>query len=100
VPWAARSVPPHGSRRGGKDWLLTRLQKKAADARVDVATHLVLDDPAGAVAPAGGRREDDLVVVGSGSAHGARRLAHLPEAVPDLVGCTVPVWRKTTRTAR
>lgn len=73
------------------DWLLTRLQKEAADAHVDVAVHPVLDDPAGAIARVAADEEADLVVVGSGSAHGARRLAHVPKAVMDHVGCAILV---------
>jgi nucleotide-binding universal stress UspA family protein len=76
---------------GATDWLLTRLQKEAAAAHVDVATHPVLDDPAGAIARVAADEQADLVVVGSGSAHGARRLAHVPKAVMDHVGCAVLV---------
>jgi nucleotide-binding universal stress UspA family protein len=76
---------------GAADWLLMRLKKEAADAHVDVATHPVLDDPAGAIARVAADEEADLVVVGSGSAHGARSLAHVPKAVMDHVGCAVLV---------
>jgi nucleotide-binding universal stress UspA family protein len=76
---------------GATDWLLTRLQQEAAAAHVDVATHPVLDDPAAAIARVAADEEADLVVVGSGSAHGARRLAHVPKAVMDHVGCAVLV---------
>jgi nucleotide-binding universal stress UspA family protein len=76
---------------GAADWLLMRLKKEAADAHVDVATHPVLDDPAGAIARVAADEAADLVVVGSGSAHGARRLAHVPKAVMDHVGCAVLV---------
>lgn len=76
---------------GATDWLLTRLEKEAAAAHVDVATHPVLDDPAGAIARVAADEEADLVVVGSGSAHGGRRLAHVPKAVMDHVDCAVLV---------
>jgi nucleotide-binding universal stress UspA family protein len=76
---------------GATDWLLARLKNEATAAHVDVATHPVLDDPAGAIARVAADEEADLVVVGSGSAHGARRLAHVPKAVMDHVGCAVLV---------
>jgi len=76
---------------GAADWLLMRLRKEAADADVDVATHPVLDEPAGAITRVAANERADLVVVGSGSTHGARSLAHVPKAVMDHVGCAVLV---------
>ena len=91
VPWLPEEFRYTGFGGGAADWLLVRLQKEAADAHVDVATHPVLDDPAGAIARVAADEDADLVVVGSGSSHGARRLAHVPKAVLDQVGCAVLV---------
>ena len=76
---------------GPTDWLLMTLAREAAAAQVDAATHPVLDDPAGAIARVAAAEAADLVVIGSGSAHGARTLAHVPKAVMDHVGCAVLV---------
>jgi nucleotide-binding universal stress UspA family protein len=91
VPWLPEEFRYTSFGAGPADWLLMRLQREAADARVDVATHPVLDDPAEAITRVAADEEADLVVVGSGSAHGARRLAHVPKAVMDRVGCAVLV---------
>ncbi len=91
VPWLPEEFRYTSFGAGATDWLLTRLQKEAADAHVDVATHPVLDDPAGAIARVAADEGADLVVVGSGSAHGGRSLAHVPKAVMDHVGCAVLV---------
>jgi nucleotide-binding universal stress UspA family protein len=91
APWLPEEFRYTGFGAGATDWLLMRLAKEASDAQVDVATHPVLDDPAGAIARVAADEGADLVVVGSGSAHGARRLAHVPKAVMDHVGCAVLV---------
>ena len=91
VPWLPEEFRYTAFGAGATDWLLTRLQKEAADAHVEVATHPVLDDPAGAIARVAAEEQADLVVVGSGSAHGSRRLAPVPKAVMDQVGCAVLV---------
>jgi nucleotide-binding universal stress UspA family protein len=91
VPWLPEEFRYTAFGGGAADWLLTRLKKEALDAQVDVATHPVLDDPARAIARVAADEGADLVVVGSGSAHGARRLARVPKAVMDHVGCAVLV---------
>lgn len=91
VPWLPEEFRYTAFGAGAADWLLSRLQKEAAAADVDVATHPVLDDPAGAIARVAADESADLVIVGSGSSHGARRLAHVPKAVMDHVGCAVLV---------
>jgi nucleotide-binding universal stress UspA family protein len=91
VPWLPEEFRYTGFGAGAADWLLMRLQKEAAAADVAVTTHPVLDDPAGAIARVAADEGADLVVVGSGSAHGTRRLAHVPKAVMDHVGCAVLV---------
>jgi nucleotide-binding universal stress UspA family protein len=91
VPWLPEELRYTAFGAGATDWLLMKLKKEAADAGVDVATHSVLDDPAGAIARVAADEGADLVVVGSGSAHGARRLAQVPKAVMDHVGCAVLV---------
>jgi nucleotide-binding universal stress UspA family protein len=91
VPWLPEEFRYTAFGAGAADWLLMKLQREAAEAQVDVATHPVLDDPAGAIARVAADEGADLVVVGSGSAHGARRLAPVPKAVMDHVGCAVLV---------
>ena len=91
VPWLPDEFRYTAFGAGAADWLLMRLRKEAADADVDVATHPVLDEPAGAITRVAANERADLVVVGSGSTHGARSLAHVPKAVMDHVGCAVLV---------
>lgn len=91
VPWLPEEFRYTGFGAGAADWLLMQLQEEAAAADVDVTTHPVLDDPAGAIARVAADEGADLVVVGSGSTHGARCLAHVPKAVMDHVGCAVLV---------
>jgi nucleotide-binding universal stress UspA family protein len=91
TPWLPEEFRYTAFGAGATDWLLMKLKKEAADAQVEVATHPVLDDPAGAIARVAANEGADLVVVGSGSTHGARRLAHVPKAVMDHVGCAVLV---------
>jgi nucleotide-binding universal stress UspA family protein len=91
TPWLPEEFRYTALGAGATDWLLARLKKEAVAAHVDVATHPVLDDPAGAIARVAADEGADLVVVGSGSAHGARRLAPVPKAVMDHVGCAVLV---------
>ncbi len=91
TPWLPEEFRYTAFGAGATDWLLLQLKREAADAQVDAATHPVLDDPAEAIARVAVDEGADLVVVGSGSAHGARRLAHVPKAVMDHVGCAVLV---------
>ena len=90
-PWLPEEFRYTQAGAGETDWLLTRLEKEAAGARVNVTTHPVLDDPVGAITRVATDEGADLVVVGSGSDHGARTLAHVPKAVMDKVGCAVLV---------
>jgi nucleotide-binding universal stress UspA family protein len=91
APWLPDEFRYTEAGAGATDWLLTSLEKEAAAAHVDVATHPVLDDPARAIARVAAAQGADLVVVGSGSDHGARSLARVPQAVMDHVGCAVLV---------
>jgi nucleotide-binding universal stress UspA family protein len=76
---------------GTADWLLGRLRAEAAADHVNVETHPVLADPAEAIARVAAAEHADLVVVGSGSAHGGRGLSGVPKAVIDTVPCAVLV---------
>jgi nucleotide-binding universal stress UspA family protein len=91
APWMPEEFRYTQAGAGTTDWLLSKLEKEAAASRVDVTTHPVLDDPAGAITRVAADEQADLVVVGSGSDHGARSLAHVPKAVMDHVGCAVLV---------
>ena len=91
APWLPEEFRYTDAGASASDWLLTTLAKEAAVAHVKVTTHPVLDDPAGAITRVAADEGADLVVVGSGSAHGARTLAHVPKAVMDRVGCAVLV---------
>lgn len=91
APWLPEEFRYTFFGAGATDWLLMTLEREAAEAEVRVATHPVLDDPAGAITRIAEAEGADLVVVGSGSAHGARALAHVPKAVMDHVGCAVLV---------
>ena len=91
APWLPEEFRYTQAGAGATDWLLAQLEREAAGAQVDVATHPVLDDPAGAITRVAKAEGADLVVVGSGSDHGARTLAHVPKAVMDHVGCAVLV---------
>ncbi len=58
---------------------------------MEVITHPVLDDPARAITRVASEEGADLVVVGSGSDHGARALSAVPKAVMDHAACAVLV---------
>ncbi len=91
APWLPEEFRYTEAGAGATDWLLTMLAKQAAEAHVEVATHPVLDDPATAISRVAAAEGADLVVVGSGSDHGARALSEVPKAVMDRVGCAVLV---------
>jgi nucleotide-binding universal stress UspA family protein len=76
---------------GKTDWLLARLRARAEKAHVRVETHPVLAGPADAIARVAAQEDADLVVLGSGFAHGSRRLSGVSTAVMDAVGCAVLV---------
>jgi nucleotide-binding universal stress UspA family protein len=76
---------------GRTDWLLSQLRAEAAADDVSVETHPVLADPAEAIARVAAAEQADLVVVGSGSAHGGHGLSGVPKAVIDTVPCAVLV---------
>ena len=75
----------------GPDWLLGRLRARAEEANVHVAAHPVRAEPVEAIALVAAEEHADLVVVGTGSSHGARHLSHVPKAVMDRVPCAVLV---------
>ncbi len=91
APWLPTEFRYTETGAGATDWLLTKLAKEATEAEVQVATHPVLDDPAAAITRVAAAEEADLVVVGSGSGHGARSLSDVPKSVMDHVGCAVLV---------
>ncbi len=75
----------------GPDWLLGQLRARATEAQVAVASHPVRAEPADAIAQVASVEHADLVVVGTGSSHGARHLSHVDKAVMDRVSCSVLV---------
>jgi nucleotide-binding universal stress UspA family protein len=75
----------------GPDWLLGQLRARAEAAHVEVASHPVRAQPAEAIALVAAEEHADLVVVGTGSSHGARHLSRVPKAVMDRVPCAVLV---------
>ncbi len=91
APWLPEEFRYTDAGAGATDWLLTQLAKEAADAEVQVTTHPVLDDPARAITRVATEEGADLVVVGSGSDHGARALSPVPKAVMDHAACPVLV---------
>jgi nucleotide-binding universal stress UspA family protein len=91
APWLPAEFRYTDAGAGATDWLLTELAKEAAEAEVEVATHPVLDDPAGAITRVAAAEKADLVVVGSGSDHGVRSLSDVPKSVMDHVACAVLV---------
>ena len=76
---------------GKTDWLMGQLRARAEAAHVKVATHAVLARPADAITHVATEEEADLVVVGTGSSHGARHLTVVPRSVMDRVSCAVMV---------
>jgi nucleotide-binding universal stress UspA family protein len=76
---------------GKTDWLMGQLKARAEAAHVRVATHAVLAPPAEAITRVATEEDADLVVVGTGSSHGARHLTAVPRSVMDRVSCAVMV---------
>jgi nucleotide-binding universal stress UspA family protein len=76
---------------GKTDWLMGQLRARAEAAFVRVATHAVLASPADAITRVATEEHADLVVVGTGSSHGARHLTVVPRSVMDRVSCAVMV---------
>ena len=91
APWLPEEFRYTEAGAGATDWLLTTLAKQAAEAQVEFTTHPVLDDPAKAITRVAVAEGADLVVVGSGSDHGARALSGVSKAVMDHVPCAVLV---------
>jgi nucleotide-binding universal stress UspA family protein len=91
APWLPEEFRYTEVGAGATDWRLAQLAKEAASAEVEVATHTVLDDPARAITRVAEAEGADLIVVGSGSDHGARALSDVPKAVMDHAGCAVLV---------
>jgi nucleotide-binding universal stress UspA family protein len=73
------------------DALLGQLRAMATDAHVRVATHPVSADPADAIARVALQEDADLIVVGTRSEGGTRRLSAVPKAVMDKANCAVLV---------
>jgi nucleotide-binding universal stress UspA family protein len=76
---------------GQTEWLMGQLKKRGSDAGVRVATHAVWAKPADAISHIAAEEHADLVVIGSSSAHGTRRLSSVPKAVLDSAPCAVLV---------
>ena len=91
APWLPEEFRYTDAGASATDWLLAQLAREAADAKVEVITHPVLDDPARAITRVASEEGADLVVVGSGSDHGARALSAVPKAVMDHAACAVLV---------
>jgi nucleotide-binding universal stress UspA family protein len=73
------------------DALLGLLRGMASEAKVPVATHEVTTDPADAVARVALQADADLIVIGTRSEGGARRLTAVPRTVLDQASCAVLV---------
>jgi nucleotide-binding universal stress UspA family protein len=71
--------------------LLAKLRLMASDAPVRVRTHPVQSDPVEAITRVATEEGADLIVVGSRSNHGSRRLSGVPQGVMDRVECAVLV---------
>ncbi len=98
---AARRVPLHGGRGPARPIGSCPSSSRRPPARRSTSTtHPVLDDPAGAITRVAADEQADLVVVGSGSDHGARPSPTCRR--PSWTTWAVPSWscRERTRTAR
>jgi nucleotide-binding universal stress UspA family protein len=71
--------------------LLAKLRLMASEAPVRVRTHPVQSDPVEAITRVATEEGADLIVVGSRSNHGSRRLSGVPQGVMDRVECAVLV---------
>ena len=76
---------------GGTDWFLAQVCSNARAEGITVTTHPVLADPAEAITRVAAAEQADLIVVGSGAAHGTRHLSSVPKAVMDRAACAVLV---------
>jgi nucleotide-binding universal stress UspA family protein len=76
---------------GRTEYFMGQLRRRGADASVRVETHAVSGKPAEAISHIAAREHADLVVIGSGSSHGARTLSSVPKAVLDRAPCAVLV---------
>jgi nucleotide-binding universal stress UspA family protein len=90
-PWVPEEFRYTDIGAGRTEWLLGQLKRRAADANVRLTAHSVWAKPAEAIARVAAQEHADLVVVGSGSSHGARRLSPVPKAVLDSASCAVLV---------
>jgi nucleotide-binding universal stress UspA family protein len=76
---------------GRTEWFMGQLKRRGADASVRVETHAVSGKPADAISLIAAQEHADLVVVGSGSSHGNRRLSSVDKAILDSATCAVLV---------
>jgi len=78
-----------GSGESGAQRLLAELEAEATAASVRFTTHPVTVDPAQAITQVAAASGADLIVVGSPSSQGARRLSRVPQQVMDDAPCAV-----------
>ena len=71
--------------------LLAEFERMAAQESVRVQTHPLFSDPVEGMTKVAAAEDADLIVVGSASAQGGRRLSAVPKAVMDLADCAVLV---------
>ena len=90
-PWVPEEFRYTDIGAGRTEWLLGQLKRRGADANVRLAAHSVWAKPAEAIVRVAAEEHADLVVVGSGSSRGARRLSPVPKAVLDSASCAVLV---------
>jgi nucleotide-binding universal stress UspA family protein len=76
---------------GATDWFLAQVCSNARAEGITVTPHPVSADPAEAITRVAADERADLIVVGSGAAHGSRHLSSVPKAVMDRAACAVLV---------
>lgn len=78
-------------RREPVDALLEELRGLASETQVRIRTHPVRSDPVEAITRVAAQEQADLIVLGTKSAGGSRRLSSVPQGVMDRVECAVLV---------
>ena len=71
--------------------LLAEFERMAEKESVRVQTHPLFSDPVDGITKVAAAEDADLIVVGSASTHGGRRLSAVPKAVMDIADCAVLV---------
>jgi nucleotide-binding universal stress UspA family protein len=71
--------------------LVAEFERMASRQSVRVQTHPLFSDPVDGITKVAAAEDADLIVVGSASAHGGRRLSAIPKAVMDIADCAVLV---------